>query len=384
MKRFAFNVLLVDDNAANLSFLTQFLHSQGCTVRTAVNGQQALDLFKERLPDIVLMDIMLPDMDGRAVTREIKALANQLWVPVIYMTALSSEADQVAGLEAGGDDYLVKPINLRILQARMKAMGRIAEMQHRLADMTIELSRYKARAEHETSIARELMARLIYEDRLQDDLLQLWQTPAETFSGDLIAATRATAERFYVIVADSTGHGLSAALPLLQLSQIFYTMAERGFSVSTIVQEMNNKTLARMPIDRFVSGVLTMIDPHNHLIEAWTGGNVPPVFIGDDGSVHHSFTVEHMPLGVAEPSEFSAFTQVYQWQTSGHLVVFTDGLVEAQNKDQEPFGEARLLAALTEAPPTRRLAAAQEAFRNFMGDEPIHDDVSMALIRCEN
>lgn len=375
-------VLVVDDNPANLSFITQFLVSQGCEVHTAPNGAQALAQFRDQGPDIVLMDILLPDMDGREVTRAIKEASRDTWVPVIYMTALSSEGDQVSALEAGGDDYITKPVNLRILRARMQAMRRIAEMQRDLALTTRELARYKARAEHEQSIAHELMARLIYEDRLNDPLLEIWQEPADRFSGDLIAATRSTADRLYLMVADSTGHGLAAALPLLQLSQIFYAMAERGFSLSTITQEMNNKTLARMPVDRFVAGVLAMLDPHNHLIEIWTGGNPPPFFISDDGQVVHQFSSLHMPLGIEDPADFRAQTQIYQWPCPGHLVIFTDGVVEPADATGESFGEKRLLTTIAQTPPQARLSSIKESLRAHLGAAALQDDVSLVLIRC--
>lgn len=377
-------VLVVDDNPANLSFITQFLESQGWQVSTASTGAGGLAQFHEQCPDIVLMDILLPDIDGREVTRAIKESAQGHWVPVIYMTALASEGDQVSALEAGGDDYITKPINLRILRARMEAMRRIAEMQKHLAHTSEELSRFKARAEHEQDIARELMARLIYADRLNDPLLSIWQQPADGFSGDLIAATRSTADRLYLMVADSTGHGLAAALPLLQLSQIFYAMAERGFSLSTITQEMNNKTLARMPVDRFVAGVLVMVDPHNRLLEVWTGGNPPPLFISDDGGVVHHFASQHMPLGIESPGDFCAFTQVYQWPCAGHMVVFTDGLVEPADARGDAFGEERVQQILTHAAPDRRLNALQEALRVHLGSARLHDDVSLVLIRCES
>lgn len=383
MDNASIKVLVVDDNPANIGFITQFLVSEGCQVQTAATGAAGLALFCDQCPDIVLMDILLPDMDGREVTRAIKDRTREHWVPVIYMTALCSDNDHVSALEAGGDDFITKPVNLRILRARMHAIRRIAAMQRRLTQTSQELAQFKARADHEKEIARDLMARLIYQDRLNDPLLAIWQEPADGFSGDLIAATRSTADRLYVMVADSTGHGLAAALPLLQLSQIFYAMAERGFSLSTITQEMNNKTLARMPVDRFVAGVLVMLDPHNRLLEVWTGGNPPPVFISDDGRTIHQFASQHMPLGIESADDFCAFTQVYQWPCAGHMVVFTDGLVEPTNTKDDPFGDHNVVEILARTPPADRLSALQDVFRSHLGSEKLQDDVSLLMIRCD-
>lgn len=383
MPNAAQKILIVDDHAANLSFVFQFLEQQGFSVVTAADGESALELFVQERPDLVLMDIMLPDSDGRVVTRRIKELTGDRWVPVIYMTALAGEADHVRGLEAGGDDYITKPVNLRILRARIDAMQRIAHTRRALEQTTMELRHYQTRAEQETARARELMEKLIYQDRLNDPMLRVWHEPAARFSGDLIAATRSTADRLYIMVADSTGHGLTAALPLLQLAQIFYAMAERGFSLATIVQEMNNKTLARMPADRFVCAVLAIADPGNRTLELWCGGMPAPIFISDTGECLHRFEPRHPPLGLEAPESFDASTEVFMWSEVGNLVIYSDGLIEAQNSDQQNFDESALYGTLRGRSLPQQFDALQRAVKQHVGDCPAHDDISLLMVQCQ-
>ncbi len=122
-------VLVVDDNRTNLHILSVFLKKLGHEVIQAENGQEALDRFADAAPDIVLLDIMMPVLDGFEVARRIKAQTSNYWVPVIFLSALNRDENLVDGLEAGGDDYLTKPINFVVLEAKMRSMQRSLMLQ---------------------------------------------------------------------------------------------------------------------------------------------------------------------------------------------------------------------------------------------------------------
>ena len=125
-------VLVVDDMATNRQVLQIFLTKQGCQVLTANDGQQAVDVCRSGQPDLVLMDVMMPIMDGHEATRRIKAEHTGRWLPIVFLSALDKEEDLVAGLEAGGDDYLAKPINLVVLNAKLRSLARTIRAQRSL------------------------------------------------------------------------------------------------------------------------------------------------------------------------------------------------------------------------------------------------------------
>lgn len=125
-------VLAVDDTATNRQILEVFLSKLGYQVITADNGANAVDVFTREKPDLVLMDVMMPVMDGYEATRRIKALAGDHWVPVIFLSALSKDENLVAGMDAGGDDYLAKPINFVVLDAKLRSFSRTLQMQRSL------------------------------------------------------------------------------------------------------------------------------------------------------------------------------------------------------------------------------------------------------------
>ena len=118
-------ILVVDDVADNVEILRMRLSSLGYEVIVAEDGEQALASVRRELPDLVLLDIMMPKIDGLEVVRQLKADATLPFIPVILVTARAGPKDIVAGLDAGGDDYLTKPIDHGALVARVRAMLRI-------------------------------------------------------------------------------------------------------------------------------------------------------------------------------------------------------------------------------------------------------------------
>ena len=127
-------VLVVDDTATNRQMVHVLLNRLGMSVVLAENGAIAVEVFKRESPDIVIMDVMMPVMDGYEATRRIKAIAGDHWVPVIFLSALDKEENLVAGLDAGGDDYLSKPVNFVVLNAKLRSLQRTLALQRNLAE----------------------------------------------------------------------------------------------------------------------------------------------------------------------------------------------------------------------------------------------------------
>jgi adenylate cyclase len=140
-------ILVVDDNLTNLEVLRVRLNAQGYEVVTAVDGEDALRRARELEPDLVLLDIMMPKLDGISVLKELKADTTLPFIPVILVTAKADTRDIVNGLEAGGDDYLAKPFEQAAMVARVRSMLRIKELHDtvqlqaaQLKEQTKELS----------------------------------------------------------------------------------------------------------------------------------------------------------------------------------------------------------------------------------------------------
>jgi two-component system, cell cycle response regulator len=138
-------ILVVDDHEDNVEVLRARLEARGYDVEGAMDGQAALDTVKRWCPDLILLDVMMPDMDGLEVVRRLKADRTLPFIPVIMQTALDSTERMVAGLEAGADDYVTKPINFPELEARVRSLLRIKKLQQELGEREKELSQMNDR-----------------------------------------------------------------------------------------------------------------------------------------------------------------------------------------------------------------------------------------------
>jgi two-component system cell cycle response regulator len=133
-------ILVVDDHEDNIELLRARLEARGYEIHAASDGQAALDQVERVLPDLILLDVMMPKMDGMEVVRRLKADKNLPFIPVIMQTALDTTANKVEGLDAGADDYITKPINFAELEAKVNALLRIKSLETELRDRKNELS----------------------------------------------------------------------------------------------------------------------------------------------------------------------------------------------------------------------------------------------------
>ncbi|MFZ2267347.1 MAG: diguanylate cyclase [Azonexus sp.] len=133
-------ILIVEDSRANLLVVTEYVQRFGATAVQAATGQQAIEVFQAEHPDIVLLDIILPDMDGFTVAQRLRGLEeNGGWTPIIFLSSLDKDEDIERGIAAGGDDYLAKPVSEVVLGAKIRAMQRIIQMRTSLVVLARKL-----------------------------------------------------------------------------------------------------------------------------------------------------------------------------------------------------------------------------------------------------
>jgi len=133
-------ILVADDHPDNIQLLRARLEARGYIIESAVDGEDALERIYESPPDLILLDVMMPKVDGMEVLRRLKADRTLPFIPIILQTALDSSEHMIQGLDAGADDYIAKPINFRELEARVKSLLRIKALQMDLAARERELS----------------------------------------------------------------------------------------------------------------------------------------------------------------------------------------------------------------------------------------------------
>ncbi|GAP38575.1 diguanylate cyclase [Piscinibacter sakaiensis] len=165
-------VLVVDDQAASRVAIAALLDAAGHRVIEADAPEWAVELFRRHAPDLVLLDVEMPGQDGYWVAREMRAAESGGWTPIVFLSSRGDELDLWSGIEAGGDDYLIKPVSPMVLKAKLLAMSRLSRMQQRLVQLSDELQAANQRLRHlsDTDALTGLLNRRGFDARLRTDL----------------------------------------------------------------------------------------------------------------------------------------------------------------------------------------------------------------------
>jgi DNA-binding response OmpR family regulator/anti-sigma regulatory factor (Ser/Thr protein kinase) len=376
-------ILVVDDSRTDLALLTAMLSEIGHAVLPANSGEQALQLFLAQMPDMVLIDVVMPGMDGYETVRQMRRIAGEHWIPILFVTALGKEDDIACGAEAGGDDYLLKPVHPKILRAKINALQNHLQLFRRIEEQSSLLLDYQINNEEEQHAASEFMHRLLALDKINDPLVHFHLRPANVFSGDLIAVASSPAGQRHVMLADSTGHGLTAALAVMPVLQSFSTMSEKGYSIGTIAAEINRKIREYFPPSCFIAAVLVALDAENNRVSVWNGGCPPAALLDAGGEVIYPFRSMHLPLGVLDVNEFDeTVTSFHYGKRNCQLLLFSDGALGGVDSGDTGNGMAQFMevARAVEAP--RRLHSMVDLLDRTLAGKRPHDDIALVLVDC--
>lgn len=384
-----YRVLIVDDDELLSSLYQLALKRAGFTAITKADATDIVSVIREFQPELIFMDVQMPECSGPEAAAVIRQIPEFDVIPIIFLSGDTDLELQLAALTQGGDDFLTKPVDNTHLvvtaTARAARSRGLQQTQQRLRHTAEELKQYQQNAEHEQNMAQELMGRMIYSEDLADESMQFWHQPASRFSGDLVAAVRDKSQRLYLLHADAMGHGLPAALPLLPVSQIFNSMAKQGFTIGAIAAKMNAQLRIQIPVGNFVACTLTSIDTVNQSIEVWNGGSPESFFINRKGDILKRFISKHTSLGVQSAEDFSTDTELYRWDEAGHIALYSDGLMEAFNREGVDFSakmEPAFSTPLNSSDDDRLQIVIDELIKHLDG-EPAHDDISLVVIQCD-
>lgn len=376
-------ILAIDDDPLIGLVVGAFVQRLGHVAVHVLSGEDGIAEYQRGAFDLVLVDRQMPGLDGLATTQALRELQQVSgWRPIIMLSAGTATDEQVLALNAGCDDFIAKPVNFQILEAKINSFWRIARMQQQIAGQHEALLRYSSMEAEERRICGFLMERLVRRDLLDNPLIRYLLQPASEVSGDLLLASRSRSGDIYVMLADATGHGLPAALTLIPLSQAFYTMAAKGFQLDTIARELNHQHRIYSPPDRFVAAMMAVYSPRESTLEVWNGGLPAALLISEDSRVLRSFRSLNLPLGILPDAQLVCETETAQVRGACHLLLYSDGLIEAENATGEPFGSERLFQVLAAGAPADCLGRVQQAVQEHLQDAVAHDDLSCLLLDC--
>lgn len=372
-------ILVVDDQPINRQIICSFLKQH--QLYQAGNGQEAIELFKQHEIDLIIMDIVMPVMDGYAAAKVLRDLIQDRYVPIIFLTARNDEASLAECIESGGDDFLAKPIKKTLLDAKINAHYRIRQLTQQLYEQNQKLRFHSALMDREHEIVEKVFANAMKQSFLDCENLRHYISPMSAFNGDIFLVTQSENQDLYVFLGDFTGHGLSAAIGSLPTSRIFFTMANKGLPVSEIAAEINDALEQFLPVGMFCAATLMHLDTSGQRLTVWSGGLPDAYIISPSGKLISPIQSTHMPLGALERAEFESDVQVFQMSPGQQVYLYTDGVVEARAADGEMFGQERFNQTLHVDNPDR-FQQVIDTLMAFRGAGAQNDDVSLVELTC--
>ncbi|EJM88632.1 serine phosphatase RsbU, regulator of sigma subunit [Pseudomonas sp. GM67] len=372
-------ILIAEDSAADRMLLSSIVRRQGHEVLTAANGAEAVEAFRLQRPQLVLMDAMMPVMDGFEAARQIKALAGETLVPIIFLTSLSESEALARCLEAGGDDFLAKPYNQVILAAKIKAMDRLRRLQATVLEQRDQIARHHDYLLNEQRVAKAVFDKVAHSGCLNAPNIRYLQSPYALFNGDLLLAAFTPAGDMHVLLGDFTGHGLPAAVGAMPLAEVFYGMTAKGYGLSETLREMNAKLKRILPVDMFCCATLLCLSFQRRSVEVWNGG-MPDGYLHSIASGERTqLTARHLPLGVLSPQTFDDRTEVFPMAVGDRVFLLSDGVIDTCDANEQLFGVERLQRVFAaNRRPDQLFEEIEQALRDFRGEA--RDDVSMVEV----
>jgi CheY-like chemotaxis protein/anti-sigma regulatory factor (Ser/Thr protein kinase) len=343
-------VLIADDDESARALLQAMIEAQGHRVVSASSGAEAVSAFMREKPDLVLMDVMMPGIDGYQATEHMRELSGEAFVPVIFVTAPEDDASLSRCITSGGSDFLVKPFSHEVLKAKIDGFAQLRRILRTVKTQRDEMAGHNRWLKHEYQVAEAVFAKVMHSDALNAPNIKYLVSPQAVFNGDIVLAAYRPSGELHVMVGDFTGHGLSAAIGAIPVADIFHGMTAKGFAVPEIVAEMNQKLRRALPPGLFLAAALIELDAKGRRLSVWNGG-VPDVIVtrGDRGEVSARLGSRNFPLAVVETGQLDCTLESVDIEPGQHIYLYTDGLTEMRDAAGEMFGEARLDACFGRA-----------------------------------
>jgi sigma-B regulation protein RsbU (phosphoserine phosphatase) len=359
-------VLVVDDTPANIQVLMETLKDDYRIV-AAVNGERALQLaVSDPPPDIILLDVMMPEMDGYEVCAKLKADAKTRDIPIIFITAMNDAQDETKGLELGAVDYITKPFSQAVVLARVKSQLELKQAREILKNQNVILEQRveartkevlelqksefdlrvaKEKVENELNIAAQIQKSILpssfpaYPDRKEFELHAFMQ-PARYIGGDFYDFFFIDDSTLALVMADVSDKGVPAALFMMVSRTLIHSLAVDNKSPSVVLKKANNIMCQNNDSGMFVTVFLAFYDVLSGKLTATNGGHSAGLIIDPDGESREWAHTHGAALGFMEDLPYKEETM--NLEVGQTLFLYTDGVTEAMSPDKELFGLEKL------------------------------------------
>jgi serine phosphatase RsbU (regulator of sigma subunit) len=369
-------ILVVDDAKTNIDLLVAAL-GQDYKISVALNGETALKTAARVSPDLVLLDIMMPDLDGYQVCRRLREMPDMADVPIVFLSALDEVKNKALGFESGANDYVTKPFDPLEVQARVRAL--------------IKAKAYNDAVKEET--ASELrVARDIQMGMLPHDFTAVEEAyhvefgavlePAREVGGDLYGLCAASPERLVVFLGDVSGKGIAASMFMVRAISLARLLSREIAQPEKILARLNDELATDNPSGMFVTFLCGVFEPKSMRFVIANAGHCRPVLLTAAGAP--SWAVKNMGTALGlEPGLAFELTELTVHEGDS-FIFYTDGVSEAFNLLEECYGSQRLLddvVGVTGQSAPAMAAALLEKVRAFVGKAKQSDDIAILTLK---
>ncbi len=323
-------VLVVDDAPANLHVVRSILKDE-FNIRVATSGAKALDLVRAKPhPDLILLDVTMPEMDGYEVCGLLKATPEIRDIPVIFLTGKTETEDETKGFEVGAVDYIHKPFSPAVVKARVHTHLVLREAREQLARQLLDIN-------NELEMAREIQLSILPHDipKIRGLAIAARYIPMSLVAGDFYDFVIVDEKRLGILVADVSGHGLPAALIASMLKVALAAQSPHAFDPARVLSGLN-QTLCGNFRNHFVTAAYAFVDTEKNSIR-YAGAGHPPLLLWRESSMGASEVLENgLLLGLFPDAPYSV-AEVYV-EPGDKLVLYTDGILETRSPSKDEFG----------------------------------------------
>ncbi len=369
-------VLIVDDMPENLDILKAAL-KRDYRVLIANSGALALQIAShDPPPDLILLDIMMPEMDGYAVMRQLRANELTCSIPVIFVTALSDVIDEMKGLSLGAVDYVTKPFSVPIVQLRVQT-----HLALRAARTELEV--HNASLLQERELIEEVILLMRDDPDFDNRNISYLMSSVDKTNGDVLLSAFTPDGRQRVLVGDIAGHGPVAALGIPLVAQVFYSQTSQGGDASDLLKELNRAMFEKLPTTIYMPYVFVEISVDRRRLCIWNGG-LPGCVMFEPGRALVHYPSMTFPMGLCADYRIEGDGyRLAEFPEKGRFWIFTDGLSElpgqAANQRLGNEGVVGLLAGLDADAALNGLWLKLE---DYHGSSQFPDDMTLVELRA--
>lgn len=372
-------VLIVDDAKANLDILVEGLKADH-KLSLAMNGEMALQIAARTPPDLVLLDIMMPGMDGYEVCRRLRELPETADVPIMFLSSLEEVQNKTRGFEAGANDYLTKPFEMLEVKARVRSLLKAKAYSDAV----------KEQIASELRVAREIQMGMLPHDFTTMEKAYGVEfgavlEPAREVGGDLYGVCAAAKDRLVVFLGDVSGKGIPASMFMVRAISLAKLLARDIVEPELILARLNDELSVDNPSFMFVTFICAVYEPTSGKVTIANGGHCRPVLLRLGESPAWAVKNLGTALGFDEGLTFERTELTLR--PGDALVFYTDGVSEAFNPEDECYGDDRLIADTAIISGQSAPALTSELLKKvhaFANGAPQSDDIAIMTLKIEH